>query len=115
MASGILPDLVGSGIWTVGEAGDGGTARPMSTVLVRGGREIASRALTFARLSPYVRPALVNGAAGVVVASEQRVFSVMAFTVAGGKVVAIDVLADPDRLRALDLPALDRCPSRRVT
>ncbi len=87
---------------------DGGPARPMSTVLVRGGREIASRALRFARLSPYVRPALVNGAAGVVIASERRVFSVMAFTVARGKVVAIDVLADPNRLRALDLPALDR-------
>jgi ketosteroid isomerase-like protein len=82
---------------------DGGPARPTSTALVRGAREIASRALTFARLSPYVQPALVNGAAGAVVASDRRVFSVMAFTVARGKVVAIDVLADPDRLRELDL------------
>jgi ketosteroid isomerase-like protein len=51
---------------------DGGTARATSTVLVRGARGIASRALTFARLAPYVRPALVNGAAGAVVASERR-------------------------------------------
>jgi RNA polymerase sigma-70 factor, ECF subfamily len=86
---------------------DGGAARPMSTTLVRGSHEIASRALRLARLAPHVRPALINGAAGVVVASERRVFSVMAFTVAHGKVVAIDVLADPDRLRELDLSALE--------
>jgi RNA polymerase sigma factor (sigma-70 family) len=86
---------------------DGGTARPMATALVRGAHEIASRALMFARPSLSVRPALVNGAAGVVVVSEQRVFSVMGFTVVDGKIVAIDVLGDPDRLRELDLTALD--------
>jgi RNA polymerase sigma-70 factor (ECF subfamily) len=67
---------------------DGGVARPRDTILVRGAREIASRALMFARLSPYVRPALVNGAVGVVVASDRRRFSVMAFTLADGRIVA---------------------------
>ena len=66
--------------------------------MIRGATEVASRALTFAKLSPFVRPVLVNGVAGVVVAPQGRVFSVMAFTVAGGKVVAIDALADPARL-----------------
>jgi RNA polymerase sigma-70 factor (ECF subfamily) len=42
-----------------------------------------------------------------VVAAQGRPLSVMAFTVAGGRIVAIDVLADPDRLRALDLAGLD--------
>jgi RNA polymerase sigma-70 factor (ECF subfamily) len=68
---------------------------------------VAARALTYARLAPYVRPALVNGAAGVVVAPHGRPFSVMGFTVADGKIVAIDALADPERLRDLDLTVLD--------
>ena len=63
--------------------------------------------MTFARLAPFVRPALVNGAAGVVVAPGGRPFSVMGFTVAGGRIVAIDALADPERLRELDLTVLD--------
>jgi RNA polymerase sigma-70 factor (ECF subfamily) len=86
---------------------DGGAARPSATVLVRGAAEVAARALTFARLSPHVRPATVNGVAGVVVAPGGRPFSVMAFTVSGGKVVAIDALADPERLARLDLRGLD--------
>jgi hypothetical protein len=57
----------------------------------------------FAKLAPYVRPALINGAAGVVVTPRGRPFSVMGFTVAGGRVVAIDALADPERLAQLDL------------
>jgi hypothetical protein len=45
-----------------------------------------------------VRPALVNGAAGVIVAPRGQPFSVMGFTVVGGKIVAIDAIADPERL-----------------
>jgi RNA polymerase sigma factor (sigma-70 family) len=86
---------------------DGGTARPGATHVVHGAEAVGRRAMTFARLSPFVRPALVNGAAGVVVAPRGRPFSVMAFTVRDGKVVAIDGLADPDRLKELDLTVLD--------
>ena len=68
---------------------------------------MAGQALTFTRLSPFVRPALVNGAAGVVVAPRGRPLSVMGFTVSGGKIVEIDVLAEPERLRQLDLAVLD--------
>jgi RNA polymerase sigma factor (sigma-70 family) len=84
--------------------GDGG---PGASAVVRGAREVAARALTFARLSPFVRPALVNGAAGVVVAPRGKPFSVMGFTVAGGQIVEIDAITDPERLRALDLAVLD--------
>ena len=63
-----------------------------------------------ARLAPFVRPALVNGTAGVVLVAGGRRCSVMAFTVANGKIVAIDVLYDPDRLAGLDLAALDDPP-----
>ena len=53
------------------------------------------------------RPALVNGAAGGVVFREGQPFSVMGFTVSDGKIVEIDILADPERLRELDLAFLD--------
>jgi RNA polymerase sigma factor (sigma-70 family) len=85
---------------------DGGTRRPRATAVVHGAEAVASRALTFARLSPYVQPALVNGAAGVVVAPRGEAFSVMGFTVVDGLIVAIDSLSDPERLRTLDLTVL---------
>jgi RNA polymerase sigma-70 factor (ECF subfamily) len=84
--------------------GDGG---PGASAVSRGAQEVAARALTFARLAPFVRPALVNGAAGVVVAPHGEPFSVMGFTVVGGKIVEIDAITDPERLRALDLAVLD--------
>jgi RNA polymerase sigma factor (sigma-70 family) len=86
---------------------DGGAARPSASVVLHGASAVAGQALTYARLSPFVRPALVNGAAGVVVAPRGRPFSVMGFTVRDGRIVAIDSLADPERLRQLDLAVLD--------
>jgi RNA polymerase sigma factor (sigma-70 family) len=86
---------------------DGGALRPDDSGVVHGAEAVARRALMFARLSPYVRPALVNGVAGVVVAPGGRPFSVMGFTVVGDRVVAIDALSDPERLRELDLTVLD--------
>jgi RNA polymerase sigma-70 factor, ECF subfamily len=84
--------------------GDGG---PGASAVARGARDVAARALTFARLAPFVRPALVNGAAGAVVAPRGKPFSVMGFTVVGGRIVEIDAITDPARLRALDLAVLD--------
>jgi RNA polymerase sigma-70 factor (ECF subfamily) len=86
---------------------DGGVLRPGASVTVRGAQAVAAQALTFSRLHPFVRPALVNGTAGVVVAPSGRPFSVMAFTVRDGKIVEIDVLADPERLCKLDLTVLE--------
>jgi RNA polymerase sigma factor (sigma-70 family) len=86
---------------------DGGTARPRLTMVIHGARAVAGQALISRGLSPFVRPALINGAAGVVVAARGRPLFVMAFTVASGKIVAIDVLADPERLQKLDLAVLD--------
>lgn len=82
---------------------DGGESRPSANHVIRGATEVAGRAMTFANLSPWVRPVLVNGVAGVLVAPQGRPFAVMAFTVAGGRVVAIDALADPARLERLGL------------
>jgi RNA polymerase sigma-70 factor, ECF subfamily len=74
---------------------------------VRGASAVAGRALMFARFAEYGRMALVNGAVGVVTAPRGQPFAVMGVTVAGGKIVELDVLADPERLRQLDLAVLD--------
>jgi RNA polymerase sigma-70 factor (ECF subfamily) len=90
---------------------DGGATRPTFTRMVRGAAEVATQAMMFARPSVAVRPVLVNGAAGVVVGSADRPFSVMSFTVVDGRIVAINALADPDRLAQLDLTAILGPPS----
>ncbi len=82
---------------------DGGMAVPTASAVVRGAEAVARRAIMFSRPGALVRPAVVNGAAGVVVMVDGQPFSIMGFTVVEGKVAAIDVLADPDRLRNIDV------------
>jgi RNA polymerase sigma factor (sigma-70 family) len=86
---------------------DGGVGRAGVSRVLRGARTVAEQAMAFTGLWPFVRPALVNGVAGAVVAPHGRPFSVMAFTVAHGRIVEIDILVDPDRLAQLDLAVLD--------
>jgi RNA polymerase sigma-70 factor (ECF subfamily) len=82
---------------------DGGTLRADASVVRHGAVAVAAQTTTYSSLEPFVRRALVNGAAGAVVAPHSRVFSVMAFTVSNGKIVQIDVLLDPERLARLGL------------
>jgi len=82
---------------------DGGVLRAESSLVLRGAGAVAGHTATYARLFPFVRPAIVNGAAGAVVAPRGRVFSVLGFTVSGGRIVAIDALLDPERLARLAL------------
>jgi RNA polymerase sigma factor (sigma-70 family) len=74
---------------------------------VRGARAVAGQALAYSRLGALMQPALVNGAVGAVGTVDGAPFAVGAFTVRGGKIVEIDILADPERLRRLDLTILD--------
>jgi RNA polymerase sigma factor (sigma-70 family) len=74
---------------------------------VRGAPAVIEQARSFARLASLARPALVNGTAGLVVARGGRPLAVAGFTVADGRIVEIDLLADPARLRELDLTALE--------
>jgi hypothetical protein len=67
----------------------------------------AGQALFYSGLGLVMRPALVNGAVGAVSTRDGVPFSVGAFTIRGGKIVAIDILADPERIRGLDLAILD--------
>lgn len=82
---------------------DGGVLRGEASLVLRGAAAVAKHTATYSKLYPFVRPALVNGAAGAVVAPHGRPFSVMAFTVTDGKITQIDALLDPERLARLDL------------
>ena len=77
------------------------------TRVVRGAETVAGQALGYARLGLVGRPALINGAVGIVSTRDGEPFSVGGVTVRDRKIVAIDILADPERLRRLDLTILD--------
>jgi RNA polymerase sigma-70 factor (ECF subfamily) len=89
-----------------GGGGAPGGAGGAASGQVRGAVEVARRAMLFAQIGLLTHPALVNGVAGAVTTRDGVAVSVGAFTVRGGKVVALDILADPDRLRSLDLNVL---------
>jgi RNA polymerase sigma-70 factor (ECF subfamily) len=82
---------------------DGGGLREEASLVLRGAEAVAGHTATYSELYPFVHPALVNRAAGAVVAPRGRLFSVMAFTITGGKITQIDALVDPERLAQLDL------------
>ena len=86
---------------------DGGALTALSRV-VRGASAVAAQAATFSKSGLSNQLVLVNGNLGVVSRRpDGRVFSVVGFTIARGKVVEIDILADPDRLSRLDLSAVE--------
>jgi RNA polymerase sigma-70 factor (ECF subfamily) len=84
---------------------DGGTTG--LSHYVTGAETVASQALMWSRVELTMRRALINGAAGIVSMREGRPFSVGAFTVRGRKIVEFNILADPERLRRLDLAVLE--------
>jgi RNA polymerase sigma-70 factor (ECF subfamily) len=73
--------------------------------VVRGAAAVAGQASTYAALGLRARPVLINGAVGALSALEGRPFSLGSLTVREGRIVAIDIVADPERLATLD-PAL---------
>jgi RNA polymerase sigma factor (sigma-70 family) len=79
--------------------------RPMR--VFRGAAAVASQARSAAFPGAVVRPALVNGAAGAVVVLRGRPFAVLGFTVRGGRIVEIDAIAGPERVRRVAAAVLD--------
>jgi RNA polymerase sigma factor (sigma-70 family) len=75
--------------------------------VLRGVRAVAGQALFYPRLGLDMRTALVNGAVGLVTLRDGEPFAVGGFTVRNRKIVAMDILADPERLGRLDLTMLD--------
>jgi RNA polymerase sigma factor (sigma-70 family) len=87
---------------------DAGAVKGMSR-LVRGAQAVAAQAAAFSKMALSNQVVLVNGNIGLVCRlPDGRLFSVISFTIAGGKVVEMDILADPDRLSRLDLAAIER-------
>ncbi|HEY7828479.1 MAG TPA: RNA polymerase sigma factor SigJ [Candidatus Limnocylindrales bacterium] len=83
---------------------DGGPAQPSLASLIHGAKVVAGQAMSFRRFAATSTRILVNGIPGAVAwAPDGTPFAVAALTVKGGRIVAIDILADPDRLAQLDL------------
>ena len=83
---------------------DGGATRPSLSVVLRGAADVAEGAKAYRHLAATSTRVLVNGIpGGVTWGPSGKPFAVLAMTVRGGRIVRIDVLADPDRLRELDL------------
>jgi RNA polymerase sigma factor (sigma-70 family) len=74
---------------------------------VRGADAVIGQAMLYSQLGLAMKPALVNGAVGVVTTRDGRPFSVGGFTVRHGRIVEMDWFADAARLRELDLTILD--------
>ena len=87
---------------------DAGATGPDVPRILRGARALASQAIGFASLSYVARRALVNGAPGVVTFADGEPYTVVGFTIAHGKITEMNILADPARLRQLDLTVLER-------
>ena len=86
---------------------DGGAVKGMSRI-VRGAQAVLAQAATFSKIGLSNQVVLVNGSIGLVCRlPDGRLFSVIGFTIAGGKVVEMDILADPERLSRLDLSAIE--------
>ena len=85
------PDVV----FRVDSGGRGPLARPPIT----GAREVAQQVLARgSRFAPHARPAIVNGAAGLIVGPGGRLRAVVGFTIVAGRIAAIDLITDPEKL-----------------
>ena len=92
------PDVVLQADRTVGP-----TPEP---VLVRGAGRVARAATAAGERARFTQPALVDGAVGLVMAPQGRLFLVLGFTIVDDLIKEIDVIADPERLRTLELAVL---------
>jgi RNA polymerase sigma-70 factor, ECF subfamily len=82
--------------------------QPGASIVIRGARTVAERAMMFVNFAPSAREVVVNGAAGIVsYGPHGQPFAIIGYTVSGGKIVEMDILADPVRVRQIDLTALN--------
>ncbi|HEY9410216.1 MAG TPA: sigma-70 family RNA polymerase sigma factor [Jiangellaceae bacterium] len=78
-----------------------------AAVVIRGAAAVAKGALASSVRARVTQPALVNGAVGLVMAPRGRLSLVLGFTFAHGMITEIDVIAEPDRLRQVEIAVLD--------
>ena len=85
---------------------DAGAGALIPSGVLHGAATVARQTLAIASISAPKHPVLVNGAAGVVITLGGQPVSVMSFTVSGGKIVEINSIVDPERLRQFDFSVL---------
>jgi RNA polymerase sigma-70 factor (ECF subfamily) len=74
---------------------------------IRGAAVWAKQAVPFGQMARLARPALVNGAVGLVMAPRGRLLRALRFTIANGKVTEIEVIGNPARLSGIDVAVVD--------
>lgn len=85
---------------------DEAAGRPGAPREIRGARNWARGAVAFSQMVRFAQPALVDGAVGIVVAPHGKLSTVLRFAIASGKIVQAEIIADPVRLRKLELAVL---------
>jgi RNA polymerase sigma factor (sigma-70 family) len=78
-----------------------------AAALMQGARAVGAHALTYSRSAQFVRPALVNGAVGLAIVPPGQLIGALGFTFKHDKIAEIEMISDPERLRHVDLAALD--------
>jgi RNA polymerase sigma-70 factor (ECF subfamily) len=86
---------------------DRGAVAIGASSILHGAANVARQAQAFSRLDIEVRPALVNGAAGTVTLRDGRPFSIAGFTIQNRRIIEMNIVADPESLRQIDLTILD--------
>ncbi len=76
-------------------------SRPRQSSVIRGAEAVGRAARLGARPAAQVLPVLVNGTAGVVIIRRGRPFAIMAFTISKDRIIEIDSIGDPDRVKKL--------------
>ncbi|MGW7386252.1 sigma-70 family RNA polymerase sigma factor [Streptomyces sp. NPDC054794] len=82
-------------------------ARSNGLPVARGALAVARGAATFAPFAQAAQLALINGLPGVLAQQDDGEFRAMTFDIAGGKIVEVDVISDPEQLRTMELALLD--------
>jgi len=86
---------------------DDSAGLPGGAAVMRGARPVGAYALRYSRAARFVRPALVNGAAGLAIVAFGRLVGALGFTFKHGKIAEIEMISDRRRLRHVDLAVRD--------
>jgi RNA polymerase sigma factor (sigma-70 family) len=87
---------------------DSASLPPGSASLLRGAQAVGAHALTFSQSARFVELALVSGAAGLAIVPHGRLIGALGFTVRHDKIIEIDMISHPERLRHVGVAGLDR-------
>jgi RNA polymerase sigma-70 factor (ECF subfamily) len=90
---------------------DFGGRRMATEPEIHGARAVAGSATRYSFPNAEIHPALVNGTAGVIITIRGRPFAIMGFTVSDGRIVAIDAIADPERVARMAAPVVGDAPA----